>query len=85
MVKKELTVADFVQAVFPVQCKGRDADNREVLEEAVSVKVEVYKSPDSNLISTQVKCPYISGAHGEKCAAAGNGTCAYAIELGRKQ
>ncbi|MBU1199754.1 MAG: hypothetical protein KKF46_05555 [Nanoarchaeota archaeon] len=58
-----------VEAVFPIQCKGRDIDRKEVLDEPVDVKVKIYKRPGSNDLSSEVECPYIRGGHGDRCKA----------------
>ena len=64
----------YVEQTFPIQCKGRSTDGKECLDEAVDVKVKVYKSPDSNTISSRVECRYNTGAHGQRCTAFDLGT-----------
>lgn len=78
----------YVEQTFEVECKGRDSLNKEVLKEPVKVEVNASKRAGSNLIETLVNCPYISGGHGDKCKAFGEGdkrgSCTYAISLGSK-
>jgi len=67
----EKTVEDYVEQIFPIQCRGRDEQGGEVLEEPIDVKVRIYKSPGCSVISSiVVGCPYNAGAHGERCKAA---------------
>ena len=86
----EKTVEDYVEQIFPIQCRGIDEQGGKVLEEPIDVKVRIYKSPGCSVISSiVVGCPYNAGAHGERCKAShsdkdkvGNGVnCSYAIDL----
>ncbi len=81
----------FQAAVFPIQCRGRDAEGREVLPNPVSVQVEVQGLEDRKTIDLTVQgCPHTAGSHGQRCRAsypagvekAGDGiACAYAFGI----
>lgn len=60
-------INNYIKQIFPIQCKGRDFSGNEVLTEPVEVEVKVYKSPGSSTISSEVKCPYNTGGHGQRC------------------
>ena len=50
----------------------------------IGIKVRVYQYPNSNRISTKVKCPYLSGGHSDTCIRGGKGLsipCSYSYEL----
>ena len=87
--KGELTVDDFVEQKFPIECSGRDSTGSFVLKEPVNVTVEIYKIPGSDIISSNVDCPYNTGGHGERCKAShpdvdkvGEGIrCPYSFDL----
>ncbi len=65
-----MSVDDYVTQTYPVECKGRDENGSEVLDEALDVEVKIYKSPGSSMISSNVDdCPYSAGAHGQRCKA----------------
>ena len=64
-----MTIDNYVTQTYPVECKGRNKTGDEVLATPVSVKVEVYKSRGSNLILSDVECPYNTGGHGQRCKA----------------
>lgn len=88
-----MSIDAYIETTFPVQCKGRDKDMKEVLKEPVEVKVKVYKSPGSNMISSIVECPYNIGGHGQRygqrCKASHPGvdwkgkgiSCVYSFDL----
>src|SRR3989344_7912872 len=59
----------YIEQTFPIQCKGRDSLGSEVFQEPVDVKVKIHKSPGSNMISSNVECPYNTGGHGQRCKA----------------
>lgn len=83
MALKMMGVEKFVEQNFPIECKGRDSRGNEVLSEPVKVVVNIHKSPGSNDISSNVRCQYNSGGHGQKCDASGsdNAGCPYAFDL----
>lgn len=62
-------MSEYIKQIFPIQCKGRDTNGKECLDEAVEVEVKIYKSPDCDIISSQVKCQYNTGGHGQRCTA----------------
>ena len=55
--------------IFPIKCKGRDYQGKEVLDEAVDVKVDIAQRPGTNMISSLIECQYNTGAHGQRCKA----------------
>ena len=59
----------YVTQKYPIECKGRNLLRKDVLSEPVRVLVEIFKSPDSNTISSNVECPYNIGGHGDRCKA----------------
>jgi len=77
-----------MSACFPIRCKGRDEERKEVLDKPVDVKVNISKIAD-RYISFDVDCPYNTGAHGQRCKASHPGvdkigegiTCAYSLDL----
>lgn len=64
-----MAIDEFVTQTYPIECKGRDEVGDEVLDAPVSVKVEIHKSPGSNMISSNVECLYNTGGHGQRCKA----------------
>lgn len=64
-----MRVEEFVEQKFPIECKGRDNLGNDVLEKPVEVTVHIHKSPGSNTISSEVKCRYNTGSHGQRCKA----------------
>ena len=64
-----MTIDEYVTQTYPIECKGRNEIWDEVLDIPVSVKVEIHKSPRSNMISSNVECPYNTGGHGQRCKA----------------
>ena len=64
-----MSIDQFVEQIFPVECRGRNPLGREVLAQPVEVKVRVYKSPGCNSITSAVDCPYNTGGHGQRCRA----------------
>ena len=86
----EKTVEDYVEQIFPIQCRGRDEQGKEVLKEPIDVKVKIYKSPGISMICSDVSsCQYNTGGHGQRCKAShpdkdkvGDGVnCPYAVDL----
>jgi len=60
----------YLERVFPIKCKGRDAWGREVLKKAIKVKVRISNSCTETSISADVEdCPYNTGGHGQRCKA----------------
>ena len=59
----------YIEQNFPVECKGRGNNGKSVLREAVQINVKFYKKQGSNIISSDVECPYNSGSHGQRCIA----------------
>jgi len=58
----EKTVEDYVEQIFPIQCRGRDEQGKEVLKEPIDVKVKIYKSPGISMICSDVlSCQYNTG------------------------
>jgi len=84
-----MTINNYVEQAFPVQCKGRDNKGNEVLEEAIEVTITVYKGSGSNTLSSSVNCPYNTGGHGQRCNASNpeinkvrkGVVCPYAFDL----
>ena len=62
---------DYIEQTFPTECNGRDKHGKEVLENAVKVRVIVYRrAGNKDSISTLVEdCPYNTGGHGQRCKA----------------
>jgi hypothetical protein len=58
-----------VTQTYPIECKGRDDLGAVVLATPVPAKVVISQRVGSNMISSIVKCPYNTGAHGERCKA----------------
>lgn len=58
---------------FTVQCHGRDETGSPVFYEGihkpVTVRVLITKRPGSNDLFSLVRCPYLSGSHGDRCDA----------------
>lgn len=80
----------YLEIVFPVQCRGRDASGKEVLVEAVAVKVKASQHHgDEKNISLDVECPHNTGGHGQRCFASHPHTdkirkgvgCPYSIDI----
>jgi hypothetical protein len=59
----------FVEKTFDVKCKGRNSKGNNVLMTGEIVHVNIYKSPGSNSIESQVRCKYNCGSHGDECSA----------------
>lgn len=64
-----VSVDDCVTQIYPVRCKGRDANGNEALTEAVGACVQITKSAESNMLSSTVNCRYNTGGHGQRCKA----------------
>lgn len=56
---------------FPIECRGRDRNGREVLKKPVRVEVVVSQNPgDRKNIHMSVQgCPHLTGGHGQRCKA----------------
>lgn len=65
-----MAIDNYVTQTYPIECKGRDSFGNEVLGIPVEVKVEIFKSPRSKMISSNAECPYNTGEHGQRCKAA---------------
>lgn len=63
-----MTLEKYVEQVYPIECNGRNARGEHALCVPVNVRVKIYKSPDSNMISSIVECKYNKGSHGEECS-----------------
>lgn len=77
-------VEEFIEQEYPVKCKGRGFDGKEVLKETIDVVVKIYKSPGSSVISSMVGCIYNRGCHGEGCGASDSINlviCPYSFDL----
>ncbi len=64
-----MSINKHISQKFCIQCKGRDRNSNEVLENPIEVIVEISQSPGSNLIASNVQCEYNTGAHGGRCSA----------------
>lgn len=73
---------------FTVPCHGRDSNGNPVLNEPVEVDVNVSQS-SKWVISLDVKCPYNTGGHKQRCKAShpevdkvGEGvSCVYSVDI----
>jgi len=83
---------NYLKTSFPIDCRGRDIDGREVLDRPVRVSVEISQGAGNFTLieSTVGGCPHNTGGHGERCAARyKNGktgrdrpvSCAWAFDL----
>lgn len=59
----------YLEQIFPIKCRGRDFQEKEVLVSPIDVKVTIYQKPGSNIISSLVDCQYNAGSHGQLCNA----------------
>ncbi len=77
---------------FPIQCCGRDADGKEVLDEPLLVNLKVYqKAGSENGISISVEdCPHNTGGSSQRCKASyplnqdksdGGAFCPFSLDL----
>ncbi len=66
---KTMAIDEYVTQTYPIGCKGRNEVGDEVLDTPVSVNIEIHKGPGSNMISSNVECPYNTGGHGQRCKA----------------
>ncbi|NQU78428.1 hypothetical protein HQ545_01535 [Candidatus Woesearchaeota archaeon] len=65
-----MAIDEFISAVFPIQCRGRNKDREKVLDTPVSVQVEFYqRKGDVSNITSDVTCEYNTGGHGQRCKA----------------
>jgi len=62
-----MELTQYVEQTYPIKCKGRDTKGNECLGEDVDIKIKIYKSPDTNIISSNVECRYNTGGHGQRC------------------
>ncbi len=69
MGKKDLKLNKEVTQTYPVKCRGRNDLGEEVLKDSVNVEVKIHTSPGSNIISSNVRCQYNTGGHGQRCKA----------------
>lgn len=84
-----MELTQYIEQTFPIQCKGRDSLGREILKEPLDVTVKIYNLPGSDTISSNVKCLYNTGGHGQRCKAshpevdkAGEGVgCPYSFDI----
>jgi len=77
-----MAINKFVTQTYPVECKGRDPSGREILSEPLKVKVIITKSSGSNMISSEVECPYNTGGHGQRCKMGGKDVvCPYSFDI----
>jgi hypothetical protein len=85
----EKTIDCYMSVVFPIKCRGRDYDGKEVLKKPTDVKVKISKSPAGPYISLDVECSYNTGGHGQRCGVPdqdrekiGEGVfCVYSLDL----
>ncbi|MBS3078656.1 hypothetical protein J4218_00900 [Candidatus Pacearchaeota archaeon] len=73
-----------IEQTFQIQCKGRSSSDRlDILEQPVDVRVRIYQREGSNMISSDVSCPYNTGAHGDRCSAGNerDSICPYAWDI----
>jgi len=69
-----------------VRCKGRDAENHEVLSEPVNVDVLVAVEETGRGISSLIFCPHMNSLEDDRqwCNVSGakkNGACPYVLDL----
>ncbi len=62
-------MAELIEKIFPIECKGRDAFGNEVLAEPVKVNVRISNKGTESMISLDVECIYNTGGHGQRCKA----------------
>ncbi|HJX06177.1 MAG TPA: hypothetical protein VJ461_05690 [Candidatus Nanoarchaeia archaeon] len=83
------SIDSYVDVVFPIECKGRDANGKDVLKNPVKALAKIYKRPGSSELSSLVECQYNTGGHGHRCKASqpeadkvGEGvTCPYSFDI----
>ena len=70
---------------FEIQCRGRDASGKEILEQAITQKVHVTLMENGkSLHASTSDCPYAFGSHGGYCSAKSRGDnalCPYSIQM----
>ncbi len=64
-----MSLDKYVTQTFSVECKGRDINGNDFFSDGIRVDVTISKSPGSSTISSNVTCPYNTGAHGQRCKA----------------
>lgn len=78
------------EAVFQIKCRGRNDQEKEVLQDPVNVNLTVLCVTNyASIVSTRVECPHNVGEHGDKCNASHPGVdlmgkgarCAYHMNL----
>ncbi|MBI4153775.1 hypothetical protein HY501_00405 [Candidatus Woesearchaeota archaeon] len=80
---------EYIEQIYPVNCRGRNNVGKPALKDPVSVAIRIYKSPDTNMISSDVNCQYITGGHSQRCKASHPGIdksgkgihCPYAFDI----
>ena len=84
-----MALDEYVTQTYPIECKGRNEAGDEVLDAPVDVEVEIHKRLGSDIISSNVECPYNVGGHGQRCKAShpevykvGEGVaCPYSLDI----
>ena len=80
-----MTKDAYLEIVFPIQCRGRNASTEEVFSEPVAVKVRVTQLlGDEKNISLRVEeCPYNVGGYGDLCKVShpGGALCPYIADV----
>ncbi|MBM3228714.1 hypothetical protein FJZ20_02435 [Candidatus Pacearchaeota archaeon] len=64
-----MTIDNLVEQTFPIECCGLDSKGKKALSKPVKANVRIYKCAGSSMISSEVNCPYHTGAHNRKCIA----------------
>ncbi len=55
---------------YPCACKGRNHAGGEVLDNPVDMTIIISSPGRDRIVSSDVKCPYNTGGHGQRCKAA---------------
>src|SRR4030042_1413607 len=63
------SIESYIDAVFPIECKGRDANGKDVLKNPVKALVKIYKRQGSSDLSSILECQYNTGGPGHRCKA----------------
>ena len=64
-----MAIDEYVTQTYSIVCKGRNDVGDEDLDYPINAEVEIHKRPGSNIISSNVECPYNIGGHGQRCKA----------------
>ena len=64
------TIDSYMEAVFPIQCQGWDAEGERILDKPIEARVKVYKKQGSNKLIGSVECQYLTGKSKDICKAA---------------